>query len=171
MADNQGVYEYLETEPVGGTFSGFLNKLGNSIRSSHQWTAYTPTVTMTGGSFAQGSTGSRVGYYRRIGNVLEVKAYVAGGGTGFAISGSVMNFGLPSGFSTDGTLGEQFLNMKIYSPAAGGNWAGYAQFTANATSGSLQSPGTSAVSAMTPVDAGRFQSGANLSIWGTIKIG
>lgn len=166
-----GVYQYAESDLTGPTFSGFLNLLGDSIRNANNWTAYTPTITMTGGTFAKGSTGTQTGYYRRIGNVLEVKGYISGSGTGFAISGSAMNIGLPSGFSTDSTLPEQFLDMKLFSNALAGDFIGNVRFGASGNAGLAVSPYTTGSSVTNGVDAGRFTSGSNLSFWGTIKIG
>lgn len=77
------------------------------------WTAYTATFSAASGGLNGGSTPTQTGYYRRVGDSMEVYASLQAGGSGIAAGTGDYSISIPSGFTIDTTKvssnGEQAL--------------------------------------------------------------
>jgi hypothetical protein len=111
------------------------------------WTAYTPTVTATGGALVLGSGGSIIGRYVRLGKTLILRIRMEIGSGNDTKSGTVL-FGLPAGMAISSAAPEQTGSVKLYNGPSGAIYPGVVYAPGGTTTIQAFMPESAAVSSL-----------------------
>lgn len=111
------------------------------------WTAYTPTVTATGGALNLGSGGSIIGRYVRLGKTLILRIRMEIGSGNDTKSGTVL-FGLPAGMTISSAAPEQTGSVKLYNGPSGAIYPGVVYAPGGTTTIQAFMPESAAVSSL-----------------------
>lgn len=104
----------LVTPTLGAASATSINFGGSSLSTYTQWTSYTPTVTMVGGSDPVPQYTTNSGLYTRIGDKIDVIVYLNGdGGTDGSGTTSQYNVALPIAVGATQPLGQIIIGVGV----------------------------------------------------------